>query len=204
MHRLVVATNNSHKLDELRAMLAKLLPDMPLELCCGADFPEIAAPEETGAAFEENALIKAQAYANSTGLMALADDSGLVVDALDGRPGVQSARYDATAELRNAKLLRELHGVPEAQRTARFVCVVALVKPGSPPILRRGTVEGRITQAPRGDAGFGYDPVFELLEAPHAGQTTAELTPAEKNAISHRARALAAIIPDLRWLAVGK
>jgi XTP/dITP diphosphohydrolase len=152
--------------------------------------------EETGETFAANALLKAQAYAALSGLPTLADDSGLVVDALNGGPGVYSARYAPTSAERNAKLLQVLEGVPLEQRTARFVCVTALVIPDGLTLFAEGRIEGRIGYELRGSNGFGYDPLFVI----ESGQTTAELSPEEKNQISHRGRALTKLHPVLRCL----
>ncbi len=158
-------------------------------------------PEE-GDTFLANAVAKARAYADMTGLLALADDSGLEVDALRGAPGVRSARFageGASDAERNAYLLRLLEGVPPDRRTARFVCVIAIAEPEGELQTVRGTVEGMIAPAPRGGGGFGYDPLFYL---PWLGRTMAELSPAEKNRLSHRARAGAAARSVLAGLAV--
>jgi XTP/dITP diphosphohydrolase len=155
--------------------------------------------EETGATFAANAALKAQAAVRATGLPALADDSGLEVDALGGEPGVRSARWAGmvTAAERNALLLRRLKDVPEAQRGARFVCVIAVCHPDGRSAAARGEISGRITWEPLGDGGFGYDPLFLL---PEVGRTYAQLTPEEKNSRSHRARAFAALQPLLPTL----
>ena len=157
--------------------------------------------EESGETFEENARIKAQAYARASGLVSLADDSGLEVDALGGAPGVHSARYAgpaATDSDRYRKLLDALTRIPEGQRSARFRCVVAIALPDGAIYTADGSCEGEIGFTPRGEHGFGYDPVFVVQG--HAGRTMAELSPDVKNKISHRARALAAIQPVLRKL----
>lgn len=187
--RIVLATGNRGKLRELRALLAGL----PFELV-PQDELGVEPPEETGATFEENALLKARHAARVTGLAAIADDSGLEVDALGGRPGVRSARYagpGASDAENNARLLAELAGRP-GPRTARYRCVIAFVRgPDDPaPALARGRWDGEIADAPRGDGGFGYDPLFVVGPA---GRTAAELDPAEKNRVSHRGRALAAL-----------
>ncbi|MCE5229407.1 RdgB/HAM1 family non-canonical purine NTP pyrophosphatase [bacterium] len=192
---LLIATNNRHKIEELRDILIATLGDDVVELKGADAFPDVVPPEETGETFEANAIIKARAYAKATGLLTLADDSGLVVDALDGRPGVQSARYGPNSKARNERVLNEMARVPAEQRTARFVCVAALVDPKGKTQTRTGTVEGKITFSPRGDNGFGYDPIFELVEQPYVGFTTAQLTSNQKNSISHRGRALRAIAP---------
>jgi XTP/dITP diphosphohydrolase len=152
--------------------------------------------EETGETFAANALLKAEAYCKASGLPTLADDSGLAVDALNGAPGVYSARYAPTAEERNTKLLKAIEGVPPEKRTARFVCVIALVLPDQVTVTAEGRVEGRIGFAPRGEHGFGYDPVFMVDE----NRTMAELLPDEKNVISHRGRALFKLAPILHFL----
>jgi len=160
------------------------------------DFPEIGEIEETGTTFAENSLLKARTVAQATGLVALADDSGLEADALDGAPGVYSARYSgegATDEKNNLKLLDVLKDVPDAARGCRFVSVVAAVAPNGAELLAEGRWEGRVLHAPRGSGGFGYDPLFLDLEL---GRSAAELTPAEKNARSHRGRALRALLAD--------
>ena len=185
---LVLASGNAGKLAELR----QLLDGGPWRLRPQSEF-DIGDAEETGLTFIENALLKARHASRATGLPALADDSGLCVDALDGAPGLYSARYggvhgDAARNIE--RLLRELEGVPDADRTARFHCALVLLRhAGDPrPIVVEGSWAGRILQAPRGAAGFGYDPVF--LD-PENGCSAAELEPAIKNAISHRGRALA-------------
>ena len=182
--KLLVATRNAHKLREIRAILS-----MPgVELVGAEAFPDLPEVEEDGATFEANAIKKAELSASAAGLWALADDSGLEVDALGGAPGVRSARYAGEPvdyEANNAKLLRSLNGV--ADRRARFRCVMALAAPGEPTRVVNGRCEGRIAGAPRGENGFGYDPVF----VPEGeSRTFAEMTAAEKNAMSHRAAAL--------------
>lgn len=189
---LVIATFNRHKAAEISA----ILPNLPFELRTLAEFPGAGPAEEDSPTLEGNAVKKAAAAARFTGLWALADDTGLEVDALGGAPGVRSARYsgeDATPARNNALLLSSLAGVPPAGRTARFACVMALASPSGETVTARGTLEGRIAAAARGGAGFGYDPLFELPD----GRTLAELAENEKNAVSHRARALAAILPRL-------
>ncbi len=200
---LLIATNNRHKIEEMRQILIDALGEEKIVLAGADEFPHIGAPDEDGETFEDNALIKARAYAAATGLPTLADDSGLVVDALGGRPGVLSARYAATTEARNNRVLAELAEVSAAERTARFVCVAALVAPDGTSLTRRGTVEGRIARFPRGENGFGYDPIFENVESPFAGRTMAELTAEQKHSISHRGRALRAIAPCVATLGRG-
>jgi XTP/dITP diphosphohydrolase len=175
-----------------------LLADLPVEWVSLQDLglEDLDVPE-TGATFTENARIKASAYAEASGVLTLADDSGLEVDALGGAPGVYSSRYagpGASDEDRYRKLLAELGGTPDEARTARFRCVVAVAAPGGDVRTAEGACEGRIGRAPRGENGFGYDPVF-IVEG--RGQTMAELTAGEKNALSHRARALEAARPIL-------
>ncbi len=187
--KLVVATNNRHKLGELRQMAAGL----PLEVVALAEVAPGFEVAEDGATFEENAAKKARETAVRAGLLALADDSGLEVDALGGAPGVRSARFagEPCDDARNnALLLERLAGVPGALRTARYVCVVALARPEGGPIeLARGTCEGRIGHAPRGQGGFGYDPYFVLPDGRHMAELAAE----EKNRISHRGAAFAGV-----------
>ncbi len=184
--KLVLASGNTGKLRELGAILGEGW-DLVSQAALG-----IQGPEETGRTFLENALLKARHAARLSGRAALADDSGLEVDALGGAPGVRSARYagpEANDEANRRKLLDALAGVPEAARTARFRCVIAVVRqPDDPaPLVAEGCWDGKIAEAPRGQGGFGYDPVFIDLAT---GLTAAELPPAVKNAISHRGRAL--------------
>lgn len=183
---VVLASRNQGKLDELRPLLGRRIDLLPLPQA-------VEMPPESGATYRENALIKAQAAALATGLAALADDSGLEVDALGGRPGALSARFagpHATDAENIALLLSMLENVPEDQRRATFVAVLCLVRTGEEPIFVEGRVKGRILSAPRGEAGFGYDPVF--LHA-GTGLTFAEMTPGMKNALSHRAKAARAL-----------
>jgi len=187
MVKLLVATNNPGKVREYEDLLVGL----PLEVTFPAQEGIALEVEESGATFEENARLKALAYARASGLLTLADDSGLEVDALGGAPGVRSARYagaGASDADRYQKLLDALVGVPEAQRTARFRCVVALAWPDGTVRTAEGRCEGQIGLAPRGEHGFGYDPVF-IVDG-FGGQTMAELPPEVKNRISHRARAV--------------
>jgi len=193
--RLVVATRSAHKLAELRTLL-----DVPgTELLSLDDLAVEGDVDETGATFEANAALKARHAARTTGLPALADDSGLEVDALDGGPGVRTRRYageDATDADNNVKLLAALGALPPERRGARYVCVLALALPGDagprggvPLITARGTCRGRIATESRGTGGFGYDPIFEPSPEPPGGRTFGLWTPAEKHAVSHRARA---------------
>jgi XTP/dITP diphosphohydrolase len=194
---ILVATRNPGKLREY----AHLLADLPVEWLTLDQAGITLEVEETGDSFLVNARLKATAYARASGLLSLADDSGLEVDALGGAPGVNSARYagpGASDRERYELLLSKLKGVPRAQRLARFVCVVAIATPHGVIHTTRGEVRGRIIDQPRGEHGFGYDPVFWLEER---GCTMAELPPDEKNQISHRARALRAMRTTLvSWL----
>lgn len=190
---LVIATRNAGK----RREFARLAEGLGLHVRSLDEFPEAGEPAETGETFEENALIKARAAAEATGLWALADDSGLCVDALDGAPGVRSARYAEGSDAdRWRKLLEVLANVPDSERGAAFVCVLALVSPDGREIVESGRCEGTIAREPKGAGGFGYDPVFQV-KGDAAGRTMAELAPEEKGAISHRARAFAALRPHL-------
>jgi XTP/dITP diphosphohydrolase len=194
--KLLIATNNPGKQREYEDLLAALA--LPVELTFPAEEGLSLDVVESGATFEENARIKAVAYAQASGLLTLADDSGLQVDALGGAPGVHSARYagpGASDVERYRKLLAELEGVPRDRRSARFCCVVAIAQPGGRVDTRTGVCEGKIGLAPRGEHGFGYDPVF--IVASSGARTMAELEPEEKNRISHRARALWAARPLL-------
>ncbi|MCH7718893.1 MAG: XTP/dITP diphosphatase [Chloroflexi bacterium] len=185
MPRLLIATTNAGKAAEFR----QLLEGCGWEMVTPAELGLTVQPEETGQTYAENATIKAVEYAQASGLVTLADDSGLEVDAMGGRPGVLSARYagsDRTDQERVQALLQELDGVPDQRRTARFRAVIAIAEPGGTVELVEGAVEGRIAHEPRGENGFGYDPIFLL---PVRGVTTAELPPDEKNAISHRGAA---------------
>lgn len=197
--RVVVATANAHKLVEIRAILAAHGVDVELVPMTELGVP---SPPEDGGSFEANALIKARACTAATGLVALADDSGLVVDVLDGDPGVDSAYYagpEADDEANNAKLLAALADVPASQRSARFVCVAVAVAPDGLEVVVRGEMPGHVVDAGRGQHGFGYDPLF-VADATSDGRTNGELSPAEKDAISHRGaafRALADRLPAL-------
>ncbi len=187
---LVLATNNRHKAAELQALLS----DVGVRIRTLAEFPDAPEVVEDGTTCEANAIKKATAIANHTGLPAMADDTGLMVEALGGRPGVYAARYageQATYEDNWRKLLGELQGVPVAKRGARFVTVVAFVpRPGVQAQVVEGALDGVIAEQPAGTYGFGYDPVFVV---PELGKTLAQLTSEEKNRISHRARALAKV-----------
>lgn len=214
---VVLATGNPHKVEEMRALLGQVGIQVhslsELRDPSGRVVPT-SEPKETGATFEANASIKALEYARQSGRVCLADDSGLEIDALGGAPGVISSHYssdgrdeglarEARDAANNERVLRELASVPEASRTARFVCVMAVATSERVAFTVRGTFEGRIGMpgsaplgVPRGRHGFGYDPLF--LVAPDYTRTSAELSAAEKNAISHRARALSAVLAALR------
>ncbi len=197
MPRLLIATTNAGKAAEFR----ELLEGCGWELVTPAELGLAINVEETGQTYAENATLKAVEYARAGGLVTLADDSGLEVDALDGRPGVLTARYagaDRTDQERVQALLEELTGVPDDERTARFRCVIAIADATGRVELVDGTVAGRIGHEPRGENGFGYDPVFLL---PDRGMTTAELPPDEKNTVSHRGQAAQKARKILeRWL----
>ncbi|HEX9526967.1 MAG TPA: RdgB/HAM1 family non-canonical purine NTP pyrophosphatase [Streptosporangiaceae bacterium] len=195
---LVLATLNPHKVTELARILAS--GQVAAELVGLADFPGAPEVAETGATFAANALLKAQAVAQFTGLPSVADDSGFCVDALNGMPGVLSARWsgehgDDEANLR--LLLSQLAHVPDERRGAHFACAAALVLPSGKQHVTEGTVHGRVTRLPRGENGFGYDPIF----VPDRSElTTAEMTAEAKDAISHRGRALRALAPVIAAL----
>jgi XTP/dITP diphosphohydrolase len=206
LRRLLVATRSVHKLRELRDVLDLRQTHLVSLDDLGID----GDPIEAGATFETNAAIKARFGVRASGLPTLADDSGLEVDALDGGPGVRTRRYagpNASDAENNAKLLRALDGLAPELRTARYVCVLALALPdaagrrgGQPVLTTRGTCRGRIATAPRGTEGFGYDPIFEPLSEPPGGRTLGLWSPAEKHAISHRARAARRMAPRLEEL----
>ncbi len=209
MIRLVVATRSAHKLRELRELLD--LTQTELVSLDELDVP--GDPVEDASTFEGNAAKKARWAVRATGLPALADDSGLEVDALDGGPGVRTRRYageDATDEQNNQKLLAALDGLPPEQRGARYVCVLAVAGPephgpggGLAVITRRGIVRGRIATSPRGTGGFGYDPIFEPEGEPPGGRTFGQWSASAKHAISHRARAARRLRPVLDRLGLG-
>ena len=195
MDTLVLASGNQKKLDEMRAILEPLA----LKVVPQSDF-QVPEAEETGLMFVENAILKARNAAAHTGLPAIADDSGLEVDALNGAPGIYSARFsgaDASDAKNNALLIDMLGDLPDAPRTARYQAVLVLMRhPDDPtPLICQGTWEGEILLAPRGNGGFGYDPHFLI---PELGVTAAEMDPAEKNRVSHRGRALKALMDALR------
>lgn len=183
--KVILASKNPHKLTELSVILSQHGFEIALESEYGLDIDV----DETGTTFEENSLLKAEAVMKASGLPVLADDSGLMVDALDGAPGVYSARYGHKSSdgERTAFLLENMKDVPDGKRTAKFVCVITCLWPDGRKIVARGECPGVITREVHGENGFGYDPVFYL---PELGMTYAELPSEQKNAISHRARAL--------------
>lgn len=183
--KVILASKNPHKLTELSAILSQHGFEIALESEYGLDIDV----DETGTTFEENSLLKAEAVMKASGLPVLVDDSGLMVDALDGAPGVYSARYGHKSSdgERTAFLLENMKDVPDEKRTAKFVCVITCLWPDGRKIVARGECPGVITREVHGENGFGYDPVFYL---PELGMTYAELPSEQKNAISHRARAL--------------
>jgi XTP/dITP diphosphohydrolase len=195
--KIVLASGNAGKLRELAAILAPLGHELVAQSALG-----IETPPETGTTFLANALLKARYAAGKSGLPALADDSGIEVDALGGRPGVHSARYagEQASDLENLeKMLEELRGVPAERRTARYQCVIVLVRSAddAAPLIAQGTWEGRLLTAPRGTGGFGYDPIFQ---PEGMALTAAELTPGAKNAVSHRGQALLMLATKLHAL----
>jgi XTP/dITP diphosphohydrolase len=196
--RLVLATANPHKLIELTRILAA--DHVDVDLAGLSQFPGAPDVAETGATFAANALLKARAVAAFTGLPSVADDSGLCCDAMNGMPGVLSARWSGRhgADAENLRLLlAQLSEVPDERRGAHFTCVAALVLPSGPETLSEGTLTGRLIREPRGTGGFGYDPIF----VPDGGErTTAEMSPAEKDAISHRGRAFRGLAPAIAAL----
>ena len=184
---LLIGTHNTHKTREI----AKLLEGLPVQIRDLTSLPKIGTVEEDGETLLENAVKKAKHYGNLSGLATIADDTGLGVEALNGEPGVKSARYagqDCSYDDNNLKLLKMLSQTKNGSRSAVFKCVIALYDPGSGKVLtEEGALKGEILHSPRGQNGFGYDPVFYL---PEAGKTLAELSPDEKNRVSHRAIAL--------------
>jgi XTP/dITP diphosphohydrolase len=191
--RLLVATHNAGKLRELM----KSLSGIPVEVDSLASIGVTLEVEETGRSFKENAVLKAKTYATASGMLTIADDSGLEVDALGGQPGVCTARYGGeglTPEQRYLRLLEAMKDVPFERRSARFRAVVALALPGNLVGTAEGTCEGMIAMSPAGSVGFGYDPIFFF---PDRGKTMAELSPESKSLVSHRGRAIRAILPLL-------
>lgn len=197
--RLLIATTNPHKVEEFRGLLAGL----PFGLVSLTDVGVSADVDETGTTFAENAIIKAVAYASMTGLPALADDSGLEIDALDGAPGLYSARWagpDVTYAVRNRLIVDKLAGLSDQRRGARYRCAIAIAEPAPRGLLGvvEGTLEGRIAEEPAGEGGFGYDPIFLV---PEDGRTVGQMSASEKSRISHRSRAAQAARPLLESLA---
>ena len=189
MDKIVFATTNEGKVKEIK----EILKDFPIEVVSMKEMGITADIEENGATFEENSLIKARALVKLTGLPALADDSGLEVDYLNGEPGIYSARYlgrDTDYDYKNNYIIDKLSGAKGEERSARFVCVISVVLPDGREFVERGVVEGLIGYEQKGENGFGYDPIFYL---PEYGKTSAELPPEEKNRISHRGKALTAM-----------
>lgn len=194
MSRYLIATGNPHKVEAIKRLLAS----QGVELCDLSDFPGLKEPVEDGESFTENALIKARYYCRETGLPALADDSGLEVDALGGEPGIHSSRFagnDTPHSAKMAKIIELLTGVPQAQRTARFRCVAALRFPDGRELTAEGSMEGVISEHPQGTGGFGYDPIVYI---PELQRTVAELTPEEKDLRSHRGKAFRALFERLQ------
>ena len=185
--RVVLASKNRHKLEEISKITEKFGFELILQSQLGVDIDV----EETGSTFEENSFLKAEAVMKATGLPALADDSGIAVDALGGEPGIYSARYGFDESLddwgRLELLLKNTEHVPDDQRQAQFVCVITMVTPEGKTIQARGEIHGELLRAPRGEHGFGYDPIFYY---PPLGMSTAEMDPEQKNQVSHRGNAL--------------
>lgn len=198
MRRVVLATRNGDKVRELQTILADVVKELDLEIVGLGDFPDAPDVVETGVTFAQNATLKAVAAAAATGLPALADDSGLAVNVLGGAPGVFSARWAGTHGQDGANLrvlLGQLNDVPDEHRSAAFVCVAALALPNGRVVLRQGRMPGTLAREPRGDNGFGYDPI---LVVDGDTRTAAELSFEEKNAISHRGKAFRSLAADLR------
>lgn len=193
MIKIALGTSNPHKLEEINAMIQDIHPKSVEFVLVEGDFD----PVENGKTFEENSYIKAAEAAKIMGIPALADDTGLCVDALDGRPGLYSARYAPDQKSKISKLLGEMENVPKDKRNAHFVCTMTLVNPdGTKLHTQTGKIEGYIDEKPSGEHGFGYDPVFFI---PELNKTMAEMTLKEKNTLSHRARALK---PMVEWITV--
>ena len=193
--KVVLASKNRHKLVEISKITEKFDMELVLQSDLGVDIDV----EETGTTFEENSFLKAEAVMKATGLPALADDSGIAVDALTGEPGIYSARYGFDESLddwgRLELLLKNTEHVPDGQRQAQFVCVITMVTPDGQTFQARGEIHGELTREPAGENGFGYDPIFYY---PPLGKTTAELSPEEKNAVSHRGNALKVFYEKLK------
>lgn len=194
MKRILFATGNQDKMKEIR----EILSDLPAEILSMKEAGIQAEIVEDGKSFAENAQIKAKAVMELSGELVLADDSGLEIDYLNKEPGIYSARYmgeDTSYQVKNANLIQRLEGVPDEQRTARFVCAIAAAFPDGTILTTEGTIEGRIGYEERGKNGFGYDPIFYV---PEYGCTTAELTEEQKNKVSHRGKALRKMAEELR------
>ena len=193
--KVVLASKNRHKLEEISQITRKFDMELVLQSELGVDIDV----EETGTTFEENSFLKAEAVMKATGLPALADDSGIAVDALNGEPGIYSARYGFDPTLddwgRLQLLLKNTEAVPDGQRQAKFVCVITLVTPEGQTIQARGEIHGELLRAPAGENGFGYDPIFYY---PPLGMTTAEMPSEVKNQVSHRANALKVLYQKLK------
>lgn len=193
--KVVLASKNPHKLVEISQITKKFDMELVLESELGVDIDV----EETGTTFEENSFLKANAVMQATGLPALADDSGIAVDALNGEPGIYSARYGFDESLDDAGrvqlLLKNMEAVPDGARQAQFVCVITLVTPEGKVIQARGEVHGEVLRETAGEGGFGYDPIFYY---PPFGKTLAQVTPEEKNRVSHRAKALKILYEKLK------
>lgn len=197
MQKLIVASKNSGKINEFKRILQ--IASLDIELVTDLEIPDVT---ETGETFEENALLKAVTIAKFAGIPAIADDSGLAVDALNGAPGILSARWSGGGDIENInKLLTETKNLPVSQRGAKFVAVIAIAKPTGENLIVRGELLGKIRRSPEGAHGFGYDPIFEPINGD--GRTLAQMTPAEKDAISHRAAALAKITPMIKPFLLG-
>ena len=193
MPRLILATGNQGKVVEMATLVG---PDVEVLSIKDLALP---SPAETGETFEENAIIKARAAASASGIVAVADDSGIEVDALGGAPGVRSARFageNASDADNTALLLERLQGLPQDKRAARFICVISVATPDGEVESFRATLEGWVREEPRGTGGFGYDPVLTLPD----GRTVAELSPDEKNAVSHRGKAMEKALPYIRFV----
>jgi XTP/dITP diphosphohydrolase len=192
--RIVFATGNKGKIKEIQMIMA----DTGLEVVSMKEAGIVVEPDENGTTYEENALTKARAVAEYTDDIVMADDSGLEIDYLNKEPGIYSARYmgeDTSYRIKNANLIERLNGVPDEQRTARFVCAIAAVLPDGTELTTRAAIEGRIGYEEKGSNGFGYDPIFYV---PRFGKTTAELTEEEKNQVSHRGQALELMKKELK------
>jgi len=193
--KVILASKNQHKLIEI----SKITQQFDIELVLQSELGVDIDVEETGTTFEENSFLKAEAVMKATGLPALADDSGIAVDALNGEPGIYSARYGFDDSLddwgRLQLLLKNTEHVPDGQRQAQFICVITMVTPDGQTIQARGEIHGELLREPRGENGFGYDPIFYY---PPAGMSTAEMSPEDKNKVSHRANALKVFYDKLK------